>query len=182
MVCRARLIQVPAVVWVIASGAGCGLHTTGPKLASKYATATSPPAQDVRVAAVLLKTGEKVDFPEQNPAFLTGGLVVAAEKGDGPVTVEKKDATFTRRDGGSLSVAVKGKTFENVLVVSETKESIRFLQTSESSPREIALDDIDKLWLREERAGSTAVGSLGGIALLWGLLVIVVMVAGFSFS
>ena len=85
------------------------------------------------------------------------------------ITVDRSDAAMTARDTETVSVRVKNRTYEKVLVVAETAQSVTFVAGATPLEHEIPLAEIDQLWvLQKKNTGTKMVVYvlLAGVALI----------------
>jgi hypothetical protein len=152
---------------------GCAAHKMVQQPAGEYVTNPPSPSQTVRVRAVLTKSGEKVEFPGDNLALLIGDRVMSFEKEAKLITVDRSDAALTTRGTETVSVRVKNRTYESVLVVAETAQSVTFVAGATPLGREIPLAEIDQLWVQKKgvnTATKVGIGVLIAGGILFGIL------------
>ncbi len=123
----------------------------------------------MRVRAVLTKSGEKIEFSGGRLALLIGDRVMSFKKEAKLITVDRSDAAMTARDTETVSVRVKNRTYEKVLVVAEAAQSVTFVAGATPLEHEIPLAEIDQLWvLQKKNTGTKMVVYvlLAGVALI----------------
>ena len=145
---------------------GCAVHKMVQQPAGEYVANPPPPSRTVRVRAVLTKSGEKVEFPEDNLALLIGDRVMSFEKEAKLITVDRSDAALTTRGTRTVSVQVKNQTYEKPLVVAETAQSVTFVAGATPLEREIPLAEIDQLWVVQKKGVNTATKVVFGVLIV----------------
>ncbi len=126
---------------------GCAAHKTVQQSAGEYVTDPPSPSQTVRVRAVLTKSGDKIEFPGDNLAFLIGDRVMSFDR-EKLITVDRADAAVSTRGTETVTVQVKNRTYDKVLVVAETPQSVTFVAGAAPPEQEIPLVEIDQLTFR----------------------------------
>jgi hypothetical protein len=145
---------------------GCTAQKLVPQPASKYVAEPPPTNEAVRVRRVLLKSGEKTEYADENIALLIGDHVVIYDEGARLLTTAKKDTEVLREADRVLAVRVDGRTYDRVQVVAETPEQITFVSGG-ATKGQIPLTDIDEVWVqKEDMSGASKAVTIGLLALV----------------
>lgn len=151
---------------------GCATRRMTRRPGGEYIS--EPPGQSeiVRVRAVLTKLGERVEFPERNPALLIGNRVMSFRQDARVITARRRDAEVLTEGTETVEIRSRDRTYNDVLVVAKTPDSIVFVAHASSLEREIPLEDIDELWV-QTKSPHVAVAALILGAIVLGALAIV---------
>lgn len=150
-------------------GCGCTAHSTVSQPPGKYMAQPPSPGEPVRVRGVLTKSGEKTEYQGERVALLIGDRVVIYGEATRLLTAERKATRVTSEGDEIVSIRVDDRTYDEVLLVQETPQSLTFLTGDVEPQQEIPLGEIEEVWVEED-------GLAGGSkAIVVGLIVLAAM-------
>ena len=163
-----KIVSLLTLVAFIIFSLSCTVYTTKEERSTK---AASWGGKRVKILGVLKTSGEKIEFPKEYPASLSGSYIRGIRFGK-TLLLDRENIQSIRRDKKQKMFEITtndGKTYVGILE-KETTGGI-FIKTFESIS--IPLHEVELAWVKKVNPGLTFLASFGSVVLVLGVGILI---------
>ncbi len=163
-----KMISTVTIVTFLVYSLSC--YTTKKE---KLYTTYSQQREKIKILGVMKKSGERIDFPKENPATLKRNAVVGI--GIKEIEIQKEDIVEIDRKRGYQKIKIvtkDNKQYDVLETIFETEEKIVFTY---NEPISIPISEVELAWVKRVDPVGSFFATIGVLALAVGMVFLVIL-------